>query len=75
MFCRGREGWREAVAGGDDGRGLPLHLLVEAALGLRFGQGLPVWYGIDRQVVPGRKHLILAPAVIEATVRTVSAIG
>jgi hypothetical protein len=30
-----------------DGRRLPLHLLVEDVLGLRFGQGVPVGYGFD----------------------------
>ena len=30
-----------------DGRWLPLYLLVEDVLGLRFGQGAPVGYGFD----------------------------
>ena len=42
-----------------DGRRLPLHLLVEVVLRLRLGQGVPVGYGLDGRVVPGRKYLTL----------------
>jgi len=38
--------------GGDDGRRLPTHFLVEDVLGLRLRQGVPVRYGLDRCLVP-----------------------
>jgi len=42
-----------SLAGGDDGRGLPLHFLVEDVLGLRLGQGVPVGYRLGGGVIPG----------------------
>ncbi len=41
-----------SLAGGDDGRRLPPHFLVEDALGLRLRQGIPVGYGFDARGVP-----------------------
>ena len=41
-----------SLAGGDDGRRLPLHFLIEDVLGLRLGQGVPVGYGLDGRGVP-----------------------
>ncbi len=49
VVCRGLGAGRYgSLAGGDDGRRLPLHFLVEDVLGLRLRQGVPVGYGLDR---------------------------
>lgn len=56
VVCRGPGAGRAAsLAVGNDRRRLPLHFLVEDVLGLRLRQGVPVGYGLDRWVVPGRR--------------------
>lgn len=55
MVCRDLGAGRgRSLVGGDDGRRLPLHFLVEDELGLRLREGVPVRSEIDRGVVPCR---------------------
>ena len=57
----GCRAWRVSCAPGD-GRRLPRHLVVEDALGRRLGQGVPVGYGIDGRLFPGRRPACPADA-------------